>query len=103
MGDAGYHKDPVTAEGITDALRDADLLTAAIDAGFSGHQPLEEALAAYEQQRNEAVMPIYEMTCDMATLQPPPPAIQELFAAMQGNQEQINRVFRHYGRNHPRA
>jgi flavin-dependent dehydrogenase len=93
VGDAGYHKDPVTAEGITDALRDAELLAEAIDAGFSGRRLLDEALAAYEQQRNEAVMPIYEMTCDIATLQPPPLAMQELFAAMRGNQEQINRYF----------
>ena len=26
VGDAGYHKDPITAQGITDAFRDAELL-----------------------------------------------------------------------------
>ena len=36
VGDAGYHKDPVTAQGMTDAFRDAELLVEAIDAGFSG-------------------------------------------------------------------
>ena len=30
VGDAGYFKDPLTAHGITDALRDADLLSRAI-------------------------------------------------------------------------
>ena len=39
MGDAGYHKDPYLAQGITDSFRDAELLAEAIDAGFSGRQP----------------------------------------------------------------
>jgi flavin-dependent dehydrogenase len=37
VGDAGYHKDPITGQGITDAFRSAQLLVEAIDAGFSGH------------------------------------------------------------------
>ena len=59
VGDAGYHKDPFTAEGITDAFRDAELLGEALDAGLRGRRPLEEALAGYEQRRNEAALPIY--------------------------------------------
>jgi flavin-dependent dehydrogenase len=46
VGDAGYHMDPVTAQGITDAFRDAELLADAIDAGFAGRQSLDAALAA---------------------------------------------------------
>ena len=33
VGDAGYFKDPLTAHGITDALRDAELLANAAAAG----------------------------------------------------------------------
>jgi flavin-dependent dehydrogenase len=44
-GDAGYHRDPLTAQGISDAFRDAQLLSEAIDAGLAGRQPLAEALA----------------------------------------------------------
>ena len=36
VGDAGYHKNPITAEGITDAFRDAELLADAIDDTFAG-------------------------------------------------------------------
>ena len=61
-GDAGYHKHPLSAQGITDAFRDSELLSEAIDAGFSGRRELSSALADYEQQRNEAVMPMYEST-----------------------------------------
>jgi 2-polyprenyl-6-methoxyphenol hydroxylase-like FAD-dependent oxidoreductase len=68
VGDAGYHKDPITAQGITDAFRDAELLADAIHAGFSGALPLDAALAGYEARRNEASMPIYQMTLELASL-----------------------------------
>jgi 2-polyprenyl-6-methoxyphenol hydroxylase-like FAD-dependent oxidoreductase len=91
VGDAGYHKDPYMALGITDAFRDAELLADALDAGFSGHRPLEEALADYEQQRNTAAMPAYEFNCQLASLQPRPPDMQQLFAALRGNQTETDR------------
>jgi flavin-dependent dehydrogenase len=93
VGDAGYHKDPITAAGISDAFRDAELLAAAIAAGLSGRTPLAQALAGYEQQRNEAALPLYEFTHQLAALQPPPPEMQQLFAALRGNQAQTDRFF----------
>ena len=39
VGDAGYDKDPITAQGISDAFIDAENLTEALDAGFSGAAP----------------------------------------------------------------
>ena len=93
VGDAGYHKDPITAQGITDVFRDAECLAEAIDAGFSGRQPLDEVLAGYERQRNEAVMPMYESTCHFATLQGPAPETQQLLAALRGNQADTDRFF----------
>jgi flavin-dependent dehydrogenase len=91
VGDAGYHKDPHLGQGITDAFRDAELLADAIDAGLSGRQPLNAALAGYEQARNEAVLPMYELNCELASLQPPPPDRQQLLAALRGNQEATDR------------
>jgi len=91
VGDAGYHKDPATAQGISDSFRDAELLTEAIDAGFSARQPLDEALAEYEQQRNAAVLPMYEFTCELATLDPPSAEQMQLLAALRGNQAETNR------------
>jgi flavin-dependent dehydrogenase len=93
VGDAGYHKDPCTAQGITDAFRDAELLAAALDAGFSGRGPLEEALAEYERRRNETVLPMYELTCQLATQDPPPPEMRQLFAALRANPAEADRFF----------
>ncbi len=93
VGDAGYHKDPYTGYGITDAFRDAELLAEAIDVGFSGRGALEEALADYERQRNEVALPMYELICQLASLEPPPPEMQQLFGALCGNQIETNRFF----------
>lgn len=91
VGDAGYHKDPITAQGITDAFRDAELVAEAVDAGLSGKRKMEDALAEYQQRRDEDALPMYEYTCQLATLELPPPELQALFAALQGNQEQTDR------------
>jgi flavin-dependent dehydrogenase len=55
-GDAGHHKDPLTARGISDAFRDAELITAAVTGGWDGD--LDEALAAYPAQRDACARPL---------------------------------------------
>lgn len=91
VGDAGYHKDPQGAQGITDAFRDAELVAEAIDAGLSERQALDEALADYERQRNEATIAWYELTLQLASLEPPPPSMQQLFAALRENKTEADR------------
>ena len=77
VGDAGYHKDPIIAIGITDAFRDAQLLADAIDAG--------EDLALYEQRRNQQSADSFQRSVDFARLQPPPPLMQQLFTALRNS------------------
>ncbi len=91
VGDAGYYRDAITAQGISDAFRDAELLSGAIDDGFSGRRPLAEALADYERIRNETVGPMYEFTVELARLAAPPPELAPLLAALAGNQTQTDR------------
>jgi flavin-dependent dehydrogenase len=90
VGDAGYYKNPLTAQGITDGFRDAELLASAIDNGLSGRLDLNAALADYEKNRNEAVMPIYQNTCDRAMLKAPQADVAQLLMALEGNQEAMN-------------
>ncbi len=92
VGDAGYHKDPILAQGISDAFRDAELLADAIDAGFAGRTPLEEALAGYERRRNEAALPGYEANCAAAAFLPPPPEMLAQRAAMRAEQQMVPAV-----------
>lgn len=67
VGDAGYMKDPTTGLGIADAFRDAALLTKALDLTLSDRVPAEEALAKYQQKRDAAALPMYELTLQMAS------------------------------------
>ena len=86
VGDAGYHKNPITAMGITDAFRDAELVAEALDDAFSGRRSCEQAMSDYQQTRDHEALPVYEFTDDFAQLQPPPPEMQRLIGAMHGNQ-----------------
>ena len=85
--------DPITAQGISDAFRDADLLAVALDERLSERMPLDDALAGYERSRNEAAMPMYRLTCDRAALLPPPPPLVDLLVALRGNQPDKDRFF----------
>ena len=61
VGDAGYFKDPLTAHGITDALRDAELLARAILDG--------RALDAYQRERDVLSEPLFHDTEAIASFQ----------------------------------
>jgi flavin-dependent dehydrogenase len=93
VGDAGYHKDPITAEGITDAFHDAELLAEALEAAFTGTRSFDDALAGYELLRNEASRPLYELTYQLAGLTPPTPEERALFASLREDPEQASRFF----------
>jgi 2-polyprenyl-6-methoxyphenol hydroxylase-like FAD-dependent oxidoreductase len=85
VGDAGYNKDPITAQGIQDAFRAAEQCAAALDQTFTHARSYDEAMGDYQRNRDEHVLPMYEFTCQLATLEPPPPEMQQLFAAITGN------------------
>jgi 2-polyprenyl-6-methoxyphenol hydroxylase-like FAD-dependent oxidoreductase len=87
VGDAAYHKNPITAMGINDAFRDAELLISALDDAFSGRRSYDEAMSEYQQIRDHEALPVYDFTDDFAQLQPPPPEMQQLLGAMRDNQE----------------
>jgi flavin-dependent dehydrogenase len=90
VGDAGYHKHPITAFGITDAFRDAEALASALDDAFAGRRPYDDAMADYQRARDEVALPIYGFTNDFATLEPPAAEMQQLIGAMQGNPEAMD-------------
>lgn len=61
--------------------------------GWSGRRPLDVALAQYQWSRDQRAKPLYDFTCQLATLEPPPPRMQHLFAALRGNQEATNQFY----------
>jgi 2-polyprenyl-6-methoxyphenol hydroxylase-like FAD-dependent oxidoreductase len=90
VGDAGYNKDFITAQGISDAFRDAELCATALDESLSGSRLFDEAMRAYQETRDTHVLPMYEFTAQVASLQPPPPELQGVLAAAHGNQEAMD-------------
>ena len=91
VGDAGYLKDPCTAQGITDAFHHAELLADALDDGLRQRRPFGDALADYERQRNAAVMPMYDFTYATSALEPPTPQEERMFAAMRDDPVLVGR------------
>lgn len=77
VGDAAYHRDPLTGHGLSDAYRDAELLAVALHQLLTGAAEEPDALASYEDTRLREVSEIFDLTCAMAQY-PPRPAFVEL-------------------------
>jgi 2-polyprenyl-6-methoxyphenol hydroxylase-like FAD-dependent oxidoreductase len=94
VGDAGYSRDFITAQGIGDAFRDADLCAAALGSAFSGARSYDDAMGAYQRVRDAQVLAMYEMTTELATLEPPPPPMQQLLGTIAGNRAAMDAFVR---------
>ena len=81
VGDAGYHRDPITGHGMTDAFRDAELLADALDTTWRGDLPEATALAAYESARDRALADTFRLTRELARF-PHPDRFVELQVAL---------------------
>jgi flavin-dependent dehydrogenase len=62
VGDAGYFKDPLTAHGLTDALRDAELLARAVLAAPPGGTARADALRDYQDTRDRLSDDVADIT-----------------------------------------
>jgi hypothetical protein len=47
-------------------------------------------MGEYQRTRDEHVRAMYEFTCQLATLEPPPPEMQQVFGALQGNRKAMD-------------
>src|SRR5262249_17882001 len=56
VGDAGYFKDPITAHGITDALRDAEILARVVGSAGPG------AVCRYQAERDDLSLRLFRVT-----------------------------------------
>ena len=87
VGDAGHTKDPVTAFGISDAFVDAERCTAALGEWLSGSRSFDTSMGEYQRMRDEYRTPMHELTCGLASFEPPSPELSRLLAASHGNQQ----------------
>ena len=70
VGDAGYHRDPITGHGITDAFRDAELLAFHLGAALRGEIDEAVARARFGRERMCALLPIFDATTRIAAFPP---------------------------------
>jgi len=71
VGDAGYHRDPVTGHGITDAFRDAELLAGAVDTALRNPECEQDALTGYHVRRDAALREVFSITRDLSAFPAP--------------------------------
>jgi flavin-dependent dehydrogenase len=69
VGDAAYYKDPITAHGITDALRDAELLARAVLDAPNGGRAQLDAILDYQRTRDRLSVPLFDITERIASYQ----------------------------------
>ena len=77
----------MTAWGISDAFRDAELCATALHEWFLGTRPFDEAMSDYQKTRDEHSLPMFDLTCGFATLEPPPPDMQQVLGATAASQD----------------
>lgn len=60
VGDAGSYRDPISTHGMTDALRDAELLATGILESFAGAAAEHVVLRAYERKRDALSIRLFD-------------------------------------------
>ncbi|GAA4724345.1 hypothetical protein [Phytohabitans rumicis] len=83
--------DSVTAQGISNGLRDAELLADALTAGLGGGTPLPAALAEHQVRRDRAITPMYDFTVRRAELHSRR-ALRLFLRAAAGRPEEVTRL-----------
>jgi 2-polyprenyl-6-methoxyphenol hydroxylase-like FAD-dependent oxidoreductase len=89
VGDAGYWKDPIGAHGLTDALRDAELLARAIIESTDGRVTERDAFDQFHQTRNQLSLHFFELVDIIASMRWTDAEIPELllrFSAAMGDE-----------------
>ncbi|MGW1893052.1 FAD-dependent oxidoreductase [Streptomyces sp. NPDC002004] len=92
VGDAGHHKDSITARGITDAFRQAQLLADCVGGDLADPEKLLDALEEYAVQRDEMLLDAYYSTLSVAELQVPEHRLSML-RVIAGDQQLMDRYF----------
>jgi 2-polyprenyl-6-methoxyphenol hydroxylase-like FAD-dependent oxidoreductase len=68
VGDASHWKDPIGAHGLTDAMRDAELLARALVTAFHDPAQADDALTAYHKTRDQLSRPLFDAVDEIAAM-----------------------------------
>jgi flavin-dependent dehydrogenase len=82
VGDASYHKDPATAQGMSDAMSHGEALAEAIHEALEGTRGVDEALEGWAHSRAERLRSMFDWTCRVAEMPAISPRTRALLAAV---------------------
>ena len=91
-GDSGHFKDPVTAQGIRDALRFGRLLGETVAPALHDARALDRALRAWERRRDRECLEVYQWTNLVGRAEAMNPIEAELYRLGDGDR-QLGRTF----------
>jgi 2-polyprenyl-6-methoxyphenol hydroxylase-like FAD-dependent oxidoreductase len=91
VGDAGVVMDSITAQGISNALRDADRLAEAIVAGIGGSVPLDRALADCGRLRDREISGMFDFTTQLAKFRRIGPLGRQFFSSVHDRPGEVDR------------
>jgi 2-polyprenyl-6-methoxyphenol hydroxylase-like FAD-dependent oxidoreductase len=77
-GDAGHHRDSITARGITHAFLQSELLADLLPADLGDEQAVSRALETFAEERYRALIDDYHDTLSVAKLSCPPHRVDML-------------------------
>jgi flavin-dependent dehydrogenase len=92
VGDAGYHRDPITGHGITDAFRDAELLATALDQSLRDATAEAAAMSSYQEDRDVMAREVFELTRALTAFPPPDRFVElqiQLSEALEGEADRL--------------
>ena len=94
IGDAGYTKDFITAQGIRDAFRARTVHRRPRRCVSPAPVPSRSRWPTTSPSGTGGSLPFYELTAQLAPLEPLPKELEQLLAATQGNQEAMDQFAR---------
>ena len=90
IGDAALHRDPITAQGITNAFTHAAILGEELDLAFREEKPLDSATMRYHDRQFELLKPMFDYTVHLAMLQPLPDELKAMLPQIVNSTDAIS-------------
>jgi 2-polyprenyl-6-methoxyphenol hydroxylase-like FAD-dependent oxidoreductase len=94
LGDAGHFKDPTPAQGISDALRQAEHLADAVEAGLGGAVSIDEELGRWWRWRDQDAYEMHWFAADLGAAGPSGPLHVQIIRDIAGDHEATENLLR---------
>jgi menaquinone-9 beta-reductase len=94
LGDAGHFKDPTPAQGISDALRQAEHLADAVEAGLGGAASIDDELGRWWRWRVQDALEMHWFAADLGAAGASPVLNAQILRDIAGDDEASEKLLR---------